>query len=83
MQKLDKEVAVKNKLRQRSTARGLFLAAALLSFALSVFLYFGGSEMEGIFVGLWVPSILALGAFVAPRHEPLSMPPGARGGERR
>jgi hypothetical protein len=49
-------------------ARGLFLAAALLSFGLSVALYFGGSETEGIFVGLWVPSILALGAFMAPRQ---------------
>jgi hypothetical protein len=50
-----------------TTARGLFLAAALLSFALSVALYFSGDETEGIFVGLWVPSILALGAFLCPR----------------
>ena len=49
-------------------ARGLILAAAFLSFGLSVALYFGGSEREGIFVGLWVPSILALGAFLAPRR---------------
>jgi hypothetical protein len=76
-----RSVAMKDKLRQPSTARGLFLAAALLSFALSVFLYFGGNEMQGIFVGLWVPSILALGAFVAPRREPPATP--ARGGERR
>jgi hypothetical protein len=78
-----RSVVVKNKLRQPSTARGLILAAALLSFALSVFLYFGGNEMEGIFVGLWVPSILALGAFVAPRREPSHMPPDTRGGEGR
>jgi hypothetical protein len=49
-------------------ARGLFLAAALLSFGLSVVLYFTGEHTDGIFVGLWVPSILALGAFLAPRH---------------
>ena len=42
-------------------ARGLFLAAALLSFGLSVVLYFTGEHTDGIFVGLWVPSILALG----------------------
>jgi hypothetical protein len=48
--------------------RALFLAAALLSFGLSVVLYFTGSETEGIFVGLWVPSILALGAFMVPRR---------------
>ncbi|HEX2371395.1 MAG TPA: hypothetical protein VHI33_02145 [Solirubrobacterales bacterium] len=55
---------------RRTAARGLFLAAALLSFVLSVFLYFGGDEIEGIFVGIWVPSILALGAFLVPRHDP-------------
>jgi hypothetical protein len=49
-------------------ARGLFLAAALLSFGLSVALYFSGEHTDGIFVGLWVPSILALGAFLAPRR---------------
>jgi hypothetical protein len=50
-------------------ARGLFLGAALLSFGLSVVLYFSGEHTDGIFVGLWVPSILALGAFLAPRRE--------------
>ena len=38
-----------------------------LSFGLSVGLYFLSDETDGIFVGLWVPSILALGAFIAPR----------------
>jgi hypothetical protein len=52
-----------------ATARVLLLASALLSFALSVFLYFGGNETAGVFVAIWVPSILALGAFVAPRGE--------------
>lgn len=49
-----------------TTARGLFLLAAGLSFLASVVIYFSGSENEGIFVGLWVPSILALGTFLAP-----------------
>jgi hypothetical protein len=49
-------------------ARALFLVAALLSFGLSVVLYFSGEHTDGIFVGLWVPSILALGAFLAPRR---------------
>ena len=52
------------------TARALFLTAALLSFGLSVGLYFSGEHTDGIFVGLWVPSILALGAFLAPRRLP-------------
>lgn len=55
--------------RRNLAVRGLFLAAAFLSFALSVVLYFSGEETDGIFVGLWVPSILALGAFMAPRRE--------------
>ncbi len=48
-------------------ARALILLGALISFILSVTLWFGGSEQEGIFVGLWVPSILSLGAFVQRR----------------
>jgi hypothetical protein len=47
-------------------ARPLFLLAALISFVLSVVLWFGDHHAEGAFVGLWVPSILALGAFLAP-----------------
>ena len=48
-------------------ARALILAAAFVSFLLSVGLYFFGDQTDGIFVGIWVPSILALGAFIAPR----------------
>lgn len=49
----------------------IILAAAFVSFVLSVSLWFGviGEEdrQAGLFVGLWVPSILALGALLAPR----------------
>ena len=41
----------------------LFLAAAALSFLLSIALWFTDNRDEGVFVGLWVPSILAAGAF--------------------
>lgn len=41
----------------------LFLVAAGLSFAFSIGLWFAGNREEGLFVGLWVPSILAAGAF--------------------
>ena len=41
----------------------LFLVAAAASFLLSIGLWFSGSRDEGVFVGLWVPSILAAGAF--------------------
>ena len=40
-------------------------AAAFLSFVLSVGLWITDSREEALFVGLWVPSILALGAFYA------------------
>ncbi len=48
-------------------ARLLLFLAAAASFVLSVSLWFAGNELQGIFVGLWVPSILALGAIVVPR----------------
>ena len=41
----------------------LFLVAAGISFLLSIGLWFSGNRDEGVFVGLWVPSILAAGAF--------------------
>lgn len=45
------------------------LTAAAISFLLSVSLWFSGHELQGIFVGLWVPSILALGSIVLPRGD--------------
>jgi hypothetical protein len=60
--------------RQTLAARALFGTAALLSFGLSVGLYFSGNHIDGIFVGLWVPSILALGALVSPRRAAAQVP---------
>lgn len=44
------------------------LLAAAASLVMSVYLYFSGDEvfdrLNGIFVGVWVPSILSLGAFL-------------------
>jgi hypothetical protein len=45
-------------------AKLLFAAAAFLSFVLSVYLWFGGQREEGLFVGIWVPSILSLGTLL-------------------
>ena len=45
-------------------AKKLFCLAAGISFLLSVYLWFGGGKEQGIFVGLWVPSILSLGALM-------------------
>ena len=43
----------------------LITLAAFLAFVLSVVLWFTDSRQEALFTGLWVPSILALGAFYA------------------
>lgn len=47
-------------------ARILVLVAAFLSFLFSVGLWFLEDKQSGIFVGIWVPSILALGALILP-----------------
>ena len=40
------------------------LLAAFISFLLSVYLWFNGQQKEGLYVGIWVPSILAAGAYI-------------------
>ena len=56
------------KMQPEHILKGTFLLAAFASFILSVAIYFQADDMEGrlngIYVGIWVPSILALGAFV-------------------
>ena len=47
-----------------SRPKAMFFLAAMLSFFMSVYLFFGGDHMRGIFVGLWVPSILSAGALL-------------------
>ena len=42
----------------------LFLLASFISLVLSVGLWFTGNEQQGLFVGIWVPSILSLGALL-------------------
>ena len=41
-----------------------FVIAAGASFLFSVSLWFSGSREEGLFVGLWVPSILSFGTLL-------------------
>lgn len=40
------------------------LGAAFVSFCLSVGLWFSGQREEGMYVGIWVPSILAAGGYL-------------------
>jgi len=54
-----------------AVSKALFFLAAGLSFALSIWLWFSGDRERGLFVGLWVPSILAAGNLVLTggRHD--------------
>ena len=54
-----------------SRAKALFLLAAGLSFVASVSLFFTGDHQRGIFVGIWVPSILSAGTLLlgGERHD--------------
>jgi hypothetical protein len=56
--------AARGALRHKLGA-SLISLAAFLSFVISVVLWFTDSRQEALFTGLWVPSILALGAFYA------------------
>lgn len=55
-------------MKPASILRVTTLLAAAGSLAMSVNLYFNGTgenhRLDGIYVGVWVPSILALGAFL-------------------
>ena len=45
-------------------AQVFIIAAAFISFLLSVYLWFNGQQQTAIFVGFWVPSILGLGTLM-------------------
>ena len=45
-------------------AKSLFLAAAGISFVLSVTLWFAGNYDQGLYVGIWVPSICSAGSLI-------------------
>jgi hypothetical protein len=55
---------------KRDPGASLITLAAFLAFVLSVVLWFTDSRQEGLFTGLWVPSILAVGAFYAALRRP-------------
>ena len=47
----------------------LTIILAFISFLFSVFLWFSGDKLAGIFVGIWVPSILALSISIRQRNQ--------------
>ncbi len=46
-----------------NTSDYLILLSAILSMALSIYLWFSGYKDAGLFVGLWVPSLLSFGVY--------------------
>lgn len=51
-------------LKKFTTSDKLLFVAALLSLIFAEVLYFQGHREDGIFIGLWVPSILAFGIYL-------------------
>lgn len=61
---ITKKQLLKTLLSGDGLAKAFFLTAAFLSFLLSVTLWFAGHREEGLFVGIWVPSICSAGALI-------------------
>jgi len=50
-------------------AKALIVAAAGISFVFSVYLWFRVDRDQGLFVGIWVPSILSFGGLMLSGKE--------------
>lgn len=51
-------------MNRQAKGKLLVLFAAFVSFLFSVGLWFSGQREEGLFVGIWVPSILSFGGLM-------------------
>ncbi len=49
---------------RRSKSKAMYVLAAGVSFLLSVYLWFTGHKEQGLYVGLWVPSIFSFGTLM-------------------
>jgi hypothetical protein len=56
--------------RQSTATTSLISLAAASSIGLSITQWLRGRQQQAIFIGLWVPSILALGDFVQSHRRP-------------
>ena len=45
-------------------ATNWIIGAAIISLLIAVYAWFGGNKDEGLFIGLWVPSLLALATYL-------------------
>jgi hypothetical protein len=56
-------ITVKFKIKMLKTSDYFIIGAALISMILSIYLWFMVDKEAGLFVGIWVPSILGFGAY--------------------
>ena len=52
-------ITLTNTFNSMNRSDQFFFVSAFLSFLFSIYLWFNGQQQEGIFVGIWVPSILS------------------------
>ncbi len=55
---------------RQTSGKVLVVLAAAVSFLLSVGLWFAGQREEGLFVGIWVPSIFSFGTLLLTGRGP-------------
>ena len=55
---------IEARMSKRNLGKSLIVLGAGLSFVLSVGLWVTGQREEGLFVGIWVPSILSFGTLL-------------------
>lgn len=61
---VEKYLKLKKMFRKFTTTDKLLFIAAFISLLFSEVLYFQGHKEDGIFIGIWVPSILAFGIYL-------------------
>ena len=70
MTDVSNKIEKKEKFKLFWLAKGFILLASFLSMLFSIYLFYNSDTQRGIFVGLWVPSILSAGALLfAGNHE--------------
>lgn len=64
MQTTNELVGVEEKPNRLAVIKAAFFLAGFLSFVFSVYLWFFVNRDQGLFVGIWVPSLWSLGALL-------------------
>jgi hypothetical protein len=61
----DDSTASHSRWSDRNIAVAMISAAAMISLMASVYLFLSGDQLTGIFVGIWVPSVLSFGTLLS------------------